>query len=712
MNTGSKGFLGGTPEQVNPLSGGGANNNANALGSLGRELSKMGDQGLGIMHELQAATNATTIAEEQNKLQVRASEFQNELIKNPNPETWLDKYDTSSQGWKREMFNTKKLNPLVKAELEKSWSNFHGKTRNKLMTQAASLMVEKARASYGLRAERAMDNVNEIEFNEVIDDGLNAGLYSNEEAEQMRYRGEKEITSRKIDVLRDDDPFHLKERLESGDFSLNKTDRQKELKKVESAIKSKRVDIGQGIADGIISGEISTLEQIEEQGEKLRPTAVQTYKNMLTQRNDVEAQSILKSPEKQNEIAGEVSSLISGYEPNGENFDNDYATISAKIQQLAPSPLRKEYENQLKSIREGKEKEITSNLQLDLKQVDEMADAGLFGQIEKPREVKSTAFDLLNDGMLDNTEKLQLLGFSEKDAKQIAKEDNISEQAKLFKSKWNNEVNTMTGDESIDEMASHLASGGSLTKIMSQHEDPSSIISSAESANRLNQKLGKLKNEYSQWFNRNKDATKEERRKKLEQIGVDISAGDTDMDTSWRKPTASTVPDTLKKGKGSYKVSNKTRDQITGFTSKPGARMISLDFNDAKNKSARGIEIKVPSNATSEEIEASRAWARETQAFFKSHGVNVPIRRDGGIKRGGSGISGVFHTEPFFASNAAARKAIENDPKTYAAILGRTLGNIAGANFIPPHEQGGRGGASVDGINERDFALKAIIPYL
>ena len=163
---------------------------------------------------------------------------------------------------------------------------------------------------------------------------------------------------------------------------------------------------------------------------------------------------------------------------------------------------------------------------------------------------------------------------------------------------------------------------------------------------------------------------------------------------------------------GRFNVDSRTRDQIKGFKSRAGHRFIALDFNDAQNKSARGIEIKIPKDATADEKRKAIAWAKQTQAFLKSKGVKVPIRRGNGIKTDGSGITGVFHTEPFFASNVAARKAIEADPEGYAGVLARTLGAIEGVTFIPPHEQGARGGTTSGKYSERTFASNHLIPAL
>lgn len=161
---------------------------------------------------------------------------------------------------------------------------------------------------------------------------------------------------------------------------------------------------------------------------------------------------------------------------------------------------------------------------------------------------------------------------------------------------------------------------------------------------------------------------------------------------------------------GNFKVFSGSRDQIENFSSTRGDRKIALDFNDAGNKSARGIEIVLPRDASESEIAKARAWVKETHAFYKRNGIDVPIRRGDGIKIGG-GKKGVIHTEPFFAANAKARNLIQSKGSEYADILSRTLGGIEGATFIAPHERRGQG-ANSGSFSERSFALQNILPEL
>ena len=159
-----------------------------------------------------------------------------------------------------------------------------------------------------------------------------------------------------------------------------------------------------------------------------------------------------------------------------------------------------------------------------------------------------------------------------------------------------------------------------------------------------------------------------------------------------------------------FDVTDMTRDQL-GRRSKAGARLVSLDFNDAKSSQAKGIEVVIPDNATNEERRAAEAYVKGVQAFFRSHGVERDIRGVHTRSEIRRGVPGIIHTEPFFLKDKAALQAIQADPAGYVKVLAETLGTIEGVTFMPPHKIDDPG-AKQGSLNERDFAKKVLIPLL
>lgn len=169
------------------------------------------------------------------------------------------------------------------------------------------------------------------------------------------------------------------------------------------------------------------------------------------------------------------------------------------------------------------------------------------------------------------------------------------------------------------------------------------------------------------------------------------------------------------------RVINATRDQLPDFSSYYGNRYVSLDCNDHSGRTARGIEIVVPSDITHSEVTWCEINVEMTQVFFMRHGWDAPIRRryetlpngraTNGIKHSG-GHSGVIHTEHFFIYNETPRRIIAENAAEYAQILIDTLGQIENMSFILPHTKRDPGAVSADGYSEREFAKYNVMPSL
>lgn len=167
---------------------------------------------------------------------------------------------------------------------------------------------------------------------------------------------------------------------------------------------------------------------------------------------------------------------------------------------------------------------------------------------------------------------------------------------------------------------------------------------------------------------------------------------------------------------GRYQVIDKTRDQIDDFNNLRRAKnVISLDFNhDGKpTTSSRGLVV-IPNDASSELVLAARRYVEGMKDAYGippaaggKHGKGIRTRSENG-----RGKTRVTHLEGFFGNDPKVVNAIKKDPNKYANVIKDSFGRLDTAVFIPPHEQKRKGAATNDGVQETDFALKYVIPYL
>lgn len=535
INTGSKGFIGGTPDTPNPYSGGGAQNAAKALGSIGRELSRAGKMGEDVALQLQAAKNAKTVAEAQNAWDSSLADFRAQIMTDPDPESWIGDFDTKSADWKQKAMGADYMPPAVKRRLEMNWLGFHGKARNALMIQASSLMVEQAKGAIGLRLDKAIDAGDMDGYRAIVGEGREDGLLSGTEADKVLYRGEQAIQTRKIETLRGDDPFHLLHRLEAGEFQMNKLERQRQIKLTERAVDAQRRKIAGDIADQIYSGELVDPKKIDDLGKQLRPQGRLVLQNALRDFNDDKKKLLIRSPEHQNKVAGQVALAVQEYEPNGEAFDLKYAQIRTLIGQMGPSPLRDEYVKQLNSIRDGREREIKSVQDWGYKQISD-AQSDSVGKIEKPKTTKTTVLQYLDDGFLRDEDRLKSLGFSDDDIENIIEaEEEVGSiegdnnrvthdaQVKMFKKLWASRERK-GGTKWENKVAEAIVEGGGFSKVAHEHEDAESRMAYEKKVAEMATANGKVLAEYAEWIKRNPKARYEDVRKKVIELGVSVKA--------------------------------------------------------------------------------------------------------------------------------------------------------------------------------------------
>lgn len=137
-----------------------------------------------------------------------------------------------------------------------------------------------------------------------------------------------------------------------------------------------------------------------------------------------------------------------------------------------------------------------------------------------------------------------------------------------------------------------------------------------------------------------------------------------------------------------FDVHNMTRRDF-GRRSVPGNRIISLDANSVSGRPGEVLRplIIIPNNATPTERQAAQQAVDRMAQWIND---NVPgSRQTTGLVRttaqNGRGLSGFYHTEFFSVNDTAVTNLVRNRPQEYARILGETLGQIPGANFIVPH---------------------------
>ena len=172
------------------------------------------------------------------------------------------------------------------------------------------------------------------------------------------------------------------------------------------------------IMDGIVSGQITTEQQIDDLTEDLRPTAVEELKNGLRMRQADGYKEKVASPEYQAQVYGQLSIAIADFKPNADDTDARIAMIDRMMRDLKPGFQKDALTKKFKNLESPEVTDDAKNYgEFVLKQVDELGKTTRFGKTVKPEEIplKDVA-----PGFMKDPEKLQRGGFTKAHAEEIA----------------------------------------------------------------------------------------------------------------------------------------------------------------------------------------------------------------------------------------------------------------------------------------------------
>jgi hypothetical protein len=175
--------------------------------------------------------------------------------------------------------------------------------------------------------------------------------------------------------------------------------------------------------DDVFSEKLKTPEMVDQDPrfEKMRPTMKQKVKDAVRQFQGDKTSDFMASPDEQARVVGNVSKLISGWDPKSKDLaDETSVEIQSEIRRLPKdSAIREELTRQAQAVRADTWAASTSHGDAAMKAIDAAGKAGRFGKIPdgpEPQSVKR----LLDAGFLSNQDNLKANGLSPEAAAKVA----------------------------------------------------------------------------------------------------------------------------------------------------------------------------------------------------------------------------------------------------------------------------------------------------
>lgn len=127
----------------------------------------------------------------------------------------------------------------------------------------------------------------------------------------------------------------------------------------------------QEVYGDILSGKVTTPEQIDARTARLNPGVAVRLKEELSLRVDRQEAARLRTPEVQKELAGRISSRLLAYNLDAEDYDAGFTGIAMDIGRLVDGPVKEQFIKELGDAREGKQRQIRTRADHYLKAIDD-----------------------------------------------------------------------------------------------------------------------------------------------------------------------------------------------------------------------------------------------------------------------------------------------------------------------------------------------------
>lgn len=505
----------------------------NALQSVAAGIQQAGDVAGGIAMDIQKAHNAAEESAFNRQLAEAEAEFQQSLATDPDYENYLNRFQSEVVPLAGGLIKPE-MAPALRQRLQITLDDWKSKAGQRVTTAAHQRAVSRAAGELAIARQRFVETGDIDGYLKTI---AAHEYLTPEEKKLAEMEAHSMAADRREEMLIQKDWSGWLERNPEPDdpAAFEKWKPRADLaRRVGMQETAEALDDAE---DLLASGKLVTPEQVDREFGELRPSVREKIKEAVIRRADAEALRRLRSPGEQQRIAGEVSRLLRGYEPNGENADEDYAAIKLRIGELNDTSLRDYYKSALKAKRDSEERRIADAKAWARAQIDEIVDAGTLGTVPEVRTIKRTVFDYLDDGFLDDPKNLTALGFSQKQAEKIGNQgggDKIdaAEKLKMFRQLWNQREGEITAEGWLHDFGSKLASSSSLTKVIDSWEDPESRDAAIEAQKAIDTRVGQFRAQLEDYLAANPQADVGKLAGFLEDLGVHVKSGPTDQD--WR----------------------------------------------------------------------------------------------------------------------------------------------------------------------------------
>jgi hypothetical protein len=472
-----------------------------AMARVGKSVQQVADVGFKVGEQLRRIDDAGKLASLFTNIEKEASDFSLGLMARDDTDKWKQEYAEKASSWKQTGAEAN-LSPEGRAIFEQRFLNWDTDQSIRLATVQANKTMEigRSRISNGMAFYEGQGNYDASRA--LLTDARAVGLVNGAEHE----KGVMELSNREAEYhLREEiqaDPNGFLARAEANTLLPGETldMHERGVKLAKAQVRDNLLGTQGRILNGIADGTLDTPEKIAAQGGDLGAADVAELQHKLSLRGDAVEKQRLARPEVQAGLIGEISATLRTLAP--DDTDGQVA-LQRQIADLPTGEIKNKLSGEFGALIKGETVEAKSYADFVMGQLDAAYDAGRFGKPGKPDNIATA--DLVKDGFLKDTGKIQRLGFSESQAEDIAeaaKKDPAAGQKK-FIDLWNDrDLGSVNASEIEIATAKALKEGNATVG----WDNPASVTERLSTA----QRYGLAKMKMTEYLKLNPQAKKEE----------------------------------------------------------------------------------------------------------------------------------------------------------------------------------------------------------
>jgi hypothetical protein len=357
-----------------------------ALQGIAADIASVSKPFADIANRLQDVKNADTEMKIRTAWAERQAAFGREMEESPGGADFLQRVDAFAKETSA-MLQAEGVPPEVRDRLHLDQQKMVHSVKIRGAEQASRHIVAQGRASLQQRVNLAVEEEDDGAIDREVDTAMARGVVPAGEGETIRAQAKTARMDHQVVREIHANPGAWLQANAKPDPTVPGFDEVKHANRMELAKQLHLTETAytqQEIHGDILSGKVTTPQEIDARTARLNPGVAVQLKEVLALRVNRQEVARLRTPDAQKELAGGISSRLLEYSLDADDYDTGFTAIATDIGNLEEGPVKEQFLKELGDASEGKQRVIRTRADSFLKQTDEEWENHGFGRRMDP----------------------------------------------------------------------------------------------------------------------------------------------------------------------------------------------------------------------------------------------------------------------------------------------------------------------------------------